>query len=221
MFLAISEMRRNRTRFLLIISIVALVTTLILFIVALAEGLGAGNIEGLQKLNAELLVFQDKSKYQLATSALPWKGLRQVRRVEGVKAVGALGFAGAAIPAEFTRDGRALDIALVGVQPGQPGQPPVVVGEQLAGERERAAVLDANTQQRTGLRVGDTLTIRSVQDAADEFYQLTVVGIADDRQFNLRPSVFVPLRVWDELRPGSREGSGQREVITSVLAVQA
>ncbi|MHB1134106.1 MAG: ABC transporter permease [Chloroflexota bacterium] len=221
MFLALSEIKRNRSRFLLIISIVALVTTLILFIVALAEGLGSGNIEGLKKLDADLLVFQDKSKYQLATSALPWERLRQTRRVEGVGAVGALGFAGASVPAEFTRDGRALDIALVGVQPGQPGQPPVLAGRQLAGERERAVVLDADTQMRTGLGVGDTLTVRTVQDAGDEFYELAVVGISDERQFNLRPSVFVPLRVWDELRPGTREGIGEREVITSVLAVRA
>jgi putative ABC transport system permease protein len=219
-FLALSEIKRSRSRFLLIISIVALITTLILFIVALAEGLGSGNIEGIQKLNANLLVFQDKSKLQLSTSALPWDRLRQVRRVDGVTAVGALGFAGVSIPAEATRDGKALDVALVGVQPGQPGEPPVVAGQQLTGERARVAIVDRKTQLRTGLRPGDTLTIRTVQDAKDEYYELTVVGLADDRQFNLRPAVFVPLRVWDELRPGTREGVGQREVVASVLAVQ-
>ena len=61
MFLALAEIRRNRSRFLLIVAIIALITALTLFIAALADGLGTGNIQGLQKLDADLLVFQEKS----------------------------------------------------------------------------------------------------------------------------------------------------------------
>ena len=60
MFLALTEIRRNRSRFLLIVAIIALITALTLFIAALADGLGSGNIQGLQKLDADLLVFQGK-----------------------------------------------------------------------------------------------------------------------------------------------------------------
>ena len=44
-YLAIKEVLHNKGRFLLIALIVALITTLVLFIAALAEGLGSGNRE--------------------------------------------------------------------------------------------------------------------------------------------------------------------------------
>lgn len=220
MHLAWSEIKRNRTRFLLIAFIIALITTLVLFIVALAEGLGSGNIEGLTKLDANLLVFQDKSKLSLAASALPWERLRQVKRVPGVLAAGAVGFSAASIPAGETLSGVALDVAFLGVQPGEPGSPPIVQGRPLRTEREKAAVIDRHTQLRTGLQPGDTLIIRTVQDAKDEYHSLPVVGITDARQFSLRPSVFVPLRTWDAMRPGSKANLESREIVPSFLAVQ-
>ena len=220
MFLAVSEIRRNLSRFLLIGAIIALVTTLILFIVALAEGLGSGNVEGIRKLDADLLVFQENSKLSLNSSVLPLERVRQVARVEGVMAAGAVAFSGVTIPASGTNTGRDLDIALVGVQPGAPGEPPVSTGRRLNGSRERGAIVDRATQQRTGLGPGDTVTIRSVQDAKEEYYTLTVVGVTDDRQFSLRPSVFVPLRTWDRLRPGTLVNVDERDLVASFIAVQ-
>jgi hypothetical protein len=44
-YLAFKEIWYNRSRYLLIGLIVALITTLVLFIAALAEGLGSGNRE--------------------------------------------------------------------------------------------------------------------------------------------------------------------------------
>src|SRR4051794_22095448 len=56
--LALKEVWRTRGRFLLVSSVIALITILVLFIAALAEGLGTGNREYLQKLDAELVVYQ-------------------------------------------------------------------------------------------------------------------------------------------------------------------
>lgn len=220
MHLALSEIRRNRSRFLLISSIIALITTLVLFIVALSEGLGSGNIEGLTKLDANLLVFQDKSKLSLAASQLSWERVRRVKRVEGVTAVGAMGFSSVSIPTEYTLNQQQLDVVLVGVQPGEPGDPPIVQGRPLRTEREKAAVIDRKTQLRTGLKPGDVLMVRSVQDAKDEYYALVVAGVTDDRQFSLRPSVFVPLRTWSTLRPGTRPSLDAGDLAVSVLAVR-
>ncbi len=220
MFLALSEIRRNRSRFLLIVAIIALITALTLFIAALADGLGTGNIQGLQKLDADLLVFQSKSRLSLTQSALPWERIREARRVPGVSQVGALGFSSATVPAEYTTAGRLLDVALVGVQPGLPGEPPVLAGRTLGSERERAAIIDRKTQLRTGLAVGDQLRLRTVQDAKDEFYDLTVVGITDDRQYSLRPTVFVPILTWDRVRPGTLVDVDSRGIIVNVLAIR-
>ena len=57
-YLAFMEIWRNRSRFFLFSLVIALITTLVLFIAALAQGLSNANIEYLSKLDAQLIVFQ-------------------------------------------------------------------------------------------------------------------------------------------------------------------
>ena len=67
-YLAFKETWRNKGRFLLVSFVIALVTTLVLFVDGLAEGLGSGNIELLQKLDGELVLFQEN--VDLSASAI-------------------------------------------------------------------------------------------------------------------------------------------------------
>jgi len=55
------EFWRNRGPVFPVSLVIALITLLILFIDGLAEGLGAGNIEYLDKLDAELVLFQENT----------------------------------------------------------------------------------------------------------------------------------------------------------------
>ena len=71
LYLALKEIWYNKGRFLLIASIVALITTLILFIAALAEGLGNGNREYISKLDGELLVYQKNVDLAISARSLP------------------------------------------------------------------------------------------------------------------------------------------------------
>src|SRR4051812_41893058 len=87
-YLAFKEMWYNRTRFLLIGMIVALITTLVLFIAALAEGLGSGNREYIEKLNAELVVYQSDVDLSIASSRIGRSKLSAIRRLPGVAEVG-------------------------------------------------------------------------------------------------------------------------------------
>ena len=69
-YLAFKEFWRNKGRFLMVSLVIALITTLVLFIDGLAEGLGSGNIEYLEKLNAELVLFQDGTDLSTSTSRM-------------------------------------------------------------------------------------------------------------------------------------------------------
>ncbi len=57
-YLAFKEIWRTRGRFMLFSMVIGLITVLVLFVAALAEGLGSGNREYLQKLTADLVVYQ-------------------------------------------------------------------------------------------------------------------------------------------------------------------
>jgi putative ABC transport system permease protein len=216
--LALKEIWRNRGRFLLFSLVVALITVLILFVAALGEGLGSGNREYLEKLNADLIAYQDTARLSIASSRIGCEKRREVRRVEGVREVGSIGFASVSIP--MGGEDEPFDISLIGVEPGKPGEPPVVAGQGLVRRSADEAIIDRTVALMTKLQVGDGLTIRSTQGNEDQFYELEVVGISDGRKYGLRPSVFVPIVTWDEIRPKAVVGPGEEEPACNVVAVQ-
>ena len=218
-YLALKEIWRGRGRFILFSMVIALITVLVLFVAALAEGLGSGNREYLEKLNADLIVYQSNVDLSVGASRLGVDRLSEVRRVPGVQTVGPIGTASAALI--LGDDRKPLNVALIGVEPGLPGEPPALKGAGLRSRRSKEAVIDRQTALRAGLEVGDTLTVKSIQDTKEQFYNLRVVGISDNRQFSLQPSVFVPISTWDEIRPQAAIGGNpDAEVVANVIGVQ-
>jgi putative ABC transport system permease protein len=215
--LAFREIWRNRGRFLLFSLVIALITVLILFIAGLGQGLGSGNREYVEKLSAQLLVYQDVARLSIASSRLERITYQFIRSIDGVRDAGPISFAGVSIP--LNGGAEPLDVSLIGVTPGRPGEPPVVTGEGLRQRSADEAIIDRTVALVTGLTVGDTLTIRSPQGLEDEFYDLRVVGISDSRKYGLRPSVVVPCITWDKIRPQAMTGEGG-ELLCNLVAVQ-
>jgi len=215
--LAVKEVWRNRSRFLLFSLVIALITLLVLFVAGLAEGLGSGNREYIAKLEAELIAYQETAELTIPNSRISAATLRTIRRLEGVKAAGPIAFASASIPMPV---GDPLNISLVGVEPGQPGEPPVVMGEGLARRSGDEAIIDRTVAAMTGLRPGDTLVVRTIQEDAERFYALRLSGLSDSRKYSLRPSVFVPQATWDAIRPRAMLGTSLGELPTNVVAIR-
>lgn len=226
-YLAFKEIWYNKGRFLLIAMIVALITTLVLFIAALGEGLGGGNREYLEKLNAELIVYQEKVDLAIGASRIGRSTVAEIRRVPGVVDLGQVAFSSATLVFDEEDGGNGfitgvepLDVALVGVEPGRPGEPPAFEGRNLGRDRADEVVLDRNAALRSGLKVGDPITIKAIQGTDEEFYTLTVVGISDGRQYSLAPSVFLPFLTWEKVRPQGEGDVARGELISNVVAVQ-
>ena len=96
-----------------------------------------------------------------------------------------------------------LKVALLGIEPGEPGEPLVVKGRHLGTKLAQDVILDRTTILRSGLDVGNTLTLRVTQGYQDEFFRLRVVGISDGQQYALQPVIFTPLFTWERIRPKS------------------
>ncbi|MBE7472618.1 MAG: hypothetical protein DPW09_38685 [Anaerolineae bacterium] len=217
-YLGFKEIWRNKGRFLLISLVIALITTLVLFIAALAEGLGLGNREYIEKLNAELLLYQEDVDFSIPSSRVGRSELNNVARVPGVSAVGPIGFSNTSL---ILPGQEPLDTSLIGVEPGKPGAPPVLAGQALQSRRAKEAVIDQNVVAKTGLKVGDTFTIKTIQGTEEQFYTLTVTGISDSRRYSIQPSIFVPILAWEEIKPkATPESDPDREFIFNVIAVK-
>jgi putative ABC transport system permease protein len=217
-FLAIKEIWRNRGRFLLVALVIALITLLVLFIAALGEGLGNGNREYLSKLDAQLIAFQSKSDTLISASRLDRDRLASIARVEGVADAGMLGASSANLI--LPDQDEPLKVALLGVEPGHVGEPPVLQGRQLGTKLSNEVILDRNTALRSGLVVGDTLEIRVTQGTRDEYYKLRVVGISSGQQYSLQPSIFVPFFTWDKVRPKSEAEINSSDPIANIILIK-
>lgn len=217
-YLALKEVLRNRGRFLLVSIVIALITLLVLFIAALGEGLGNGNREYISKVDASLIVYQAKSDFLIQASRLGRDRLSAIRRVEGVADAGMLGAASATLV--LSSEDEPLKTALLGVEPGRPGEPNVVQGQQLSTDLADEVIIDRNTALRSGLGLGDTLTLRVTQGTQDEFFSLRVVGIAGAQQYSLQPSIFVPFFTWDRIRPKSEAEVNSSNPVANVILVK-
>jgi putative ABC transport system permease protein len=218
-YLASKEIWRNKARFVAVGLVITLITTLVLFIAALAEGLGTGNREYISKLNADVLVYQDNSNLVIGASRLSRARINDVNRVAGVASAGLIGVSTVNIVTPALKD--PLSVALLGVQPGKPGEPPAIEGHTFRSERGNEAILERSVVLRTGLKLGDQFTVKVIQGTDEQRFTLTVVGISDGQQYSLQPSVFVPFLTWDKIRPQAAVQAGaQSELAGNVIAVK-
>ena len=189
-----------------------------LFIAALGAGLGSGNREYLEKLDADLIVYQDTARLIIGSSRIACDTRSSIRSVEGVKDAGALGFASAAVVNDDGSD--PMDISLIGVEPGKPGEPPVVRGQGFVRRSADEVIIDRTVALMTRRRVGDTITLRATLGNEYEYYVLTIVGISDSRKYGLRASVFAPIVTWDTIRPKAAPAPAAEDPTCNVVAVQ-
>ncbi|MGB9669081.1 MAG: ABC transporter permease [Anaerolineales bacterium] len=217
-YLALKEILRYRGRFLLFSLVITLITTLVLFIAALAQGLSNASNQYLEKLDADLIVFQKNVNLNFSASRLSLDKLRAVRRLPEVAEVGPIGFANGTIISNSKNP--KLDVSLIGLEPNQLGMPPVVNGEPFYFDRGNQAVIDQNVVMKTGLKVGDKMVIKTIIGTKEEFKTVEIVGISDEEQFLYAPSVFLPYETWDNIRPQAGQNGQGNSGITNVIAVK-
>jgi putative ABC transport system permease protein len=217
LYLSLKEMWRNRGRFLLFSLVIALITLLVLFIAALADGLGNGNREYLQKLNGDLIVYKANVDLSIGASQLDRARLAEVKRVPGVKDAGQVSFSSVVL---LLNDAKKLNVAVIGVELGKPGEPPVLEGSQLQSKTSREVILDRNVALRTNYKVGDEITVKTIQDTKEQLYRLKVVGITDGRQYSIQPSIIVSQDTFNLLKPGLLPNPNQTDLVSNIIVVQ-
>ena len=91
-YLSLKEIWRNETKYLLFSLVIALISLLVLFTAGLGEGLATNNKEYLEKLDAQLLVFQTDVNYPTTASRLDYKKYKRAKRIIGLEDVGPIAF---------------------------------------------------------------------------------------------------------------------------------
>ena len=218
-YLSLKEVWRNKGRFFLFSLVIALIAVLVLFTAGLGEGLASANKEYLEKLDAQLLAFQANTGYSTIESRLDYKTVKRIRRVEGVADAGPIAFSNVKIVSEEGLD--PIDVSFIGVEPGKPGAPEVIVGDNLRSQQAKAVVIDQRVAEDMNVGIDDYITIKVTQGTEDEFYNLRVTGITDGQQYFFRPSIFVTLPIWDKYRPKADPSVYSSQPAVNVIAIRA
>ena len=217
-YLSIKELWRNKARFFLFSLVIALIAILVLFTAGLGEGLASANKEYLEKLDAELLVFQEDTGYSTIESRLDYQKVKRVRRVEGIVDAGPIGFSNAEITLGEGLD--PIDVSFIGIEPGKPGLPTPIIGDTIRSRQSKVVIIDERIAETANVGVGDYITINTTQGTEDKSYDLRVVGITSGQQYFFQPSVFVSLSIWDKYRPKADPTISSSRPVTNVIAVQ-
>lgn len=215
-YLALKEIFRNKGRFLLVSLVIALITLLVLFIAALGEGLANGNRQYIANLDAQLIVFLEKSDFIIPSSRLETNTARTVRRVDGVADAGPIYTSNT----EIVSLQEPLKVSMLGAEPGRPGMPEILEGREFRGGEARETVIDRGVAIRSGIKVGDEIEIRSTQGTDDQFFTLEVVGLVDGQSYAFQPTIFVPVTTWEKIRPQSEADLNSDTPYPNIIAVK-
>ena len=215
-YLSFKELWRNRARFFLVSMVIALITILVLFIAGLGEGLGTNNRQYLENLDAQLVVFRDKSDFIIPASRLEQTAAEQIRDIAGVADAGGIATSSVAI---LLPDDEVLKVALLGVEPGRPGAPEAEQGQSLSENAVNEVLIDQNVIDRSDIKVGDTIRVRSTQGTEDVIYELKVTGTTEGQFYTFQPAIFVSYATWDEVRTKSDAELGRPSTTVNVVAV--
>ncbi len=227
MFLALRELRRAKARFGLLIAAVGLLVFLILTQQALQDGLITSFVGAVRTQSAPVLVYDVDSQRTLQGGVVTPELEEAVAAVEGVADVGRIGQGTFTVtitpegsepgPADSDSDADAAYFAYEQQDLGGPetlsaGRRPARAGEAVGS----AADFDLGDQVRV-----DAVGGADGADGADEQAggpKVTVVGLAEDAQIQVTPTLFVR---WGDYESAVRAANPDaREVLPSAVAVR-
>jgi putative ABC transport system permease protein len=200
--IGILEIRRRKSLFALIALIVALISYLILMINGLGVGLNEMAGSALKNFNADAIAYSDSSGLSVIRSEMSRDTVDAASAAEGVEDAAALGY----VAANYQRrNGDIKSVALIGYDPGTIGQPGLRDGRLLNVKDGSGLIADKGLLKSTGLKVGDTLTVR-LRLMAEEF---TIVGETDEGAFFFQPTAYILRDTWRQLKYGGMPAEEQ------------
>jgi putative ABC transport system permease protein len=207
MFNAIRDLMFAKGRFVMVGTVVALVSFLVIILSGMSSGLVKANISGLMALPATHMAFEwtDHPSYRnTMVERYMWEGWQDA---DGVKVAEPLGHT---VFNARTEDDKPIEIALWGIAPDSIVEPTVSSGEQL-GRSENGVIISRDLLD-DGVKIGDTIFLDRV------LTELVVIGVVEDsRNIGHLPIIYAPLRKWQEATYGPPGGPPPGEKLPDVV----
>jgi len=200
--LAIRELVREPTRFVIATGALTLLVVLLLLLGGLLDGLFLGSTGAIRTQDADAFVYSGDARTSFLRSRIDPELRQQVEAVDGVDDAGGLGIA--LLAAQVPGEGELADTAVVGYErPTNDVPAPPPPGQAWADERLKAS----------GVEQGETLAV------GPEAIPIEVVGFVDDTNYLLQGGLWVEPATWRELAGSARPDAAVGEGVFQVLVV--
>lgn len=209
MSLALREMTRAKVRFGLLALALGLLVFLILFQVALRDGLITQFIGALRNQSAPVLVYGDQARKNLEGSQITPEVFDAIGDVDGVESIGRLGEGTFTVSTDSSRkastasgdpDDRLVDAVIFGYDPdttgGDGGVPlgaPTTLTEGRLPEGPGEAVASEGNDE-DGFELGATVLVEP------DGLEIVIVGLASDVNYSVSPTLFVHWSTYEGAR---------------------
>lgn len=184
MFLAIKEMKKEKSRFLLIISIVVLISYLVFFLTGLAYGLATDNRSGVDLWQANKVVLKSGSNANILSSAFDIEKLSDFDGLD-VSPIN-IGRSVAYINGS-EQDDQTVGLVLMGLNQDSPAYPKLIDGK--LPEKENEVLASLSLRDEDGVDIGDRLVL-SMNDR-----EFIVTGFTEESKFNVAPVIYTELKM--------------------------
>jgi putative ABC transport system permease protein len=207
MFLALREIRRAKVRFALLIAAVGLLVFLILTQQALQNGLLTSFVGAIERQSAPVLVYATDGQRTLQGSVITPPLQETIEDTEGVGATGRIGQGTFTVTID---GGDQSDAAVIGYDDPALGAP-----DELSAGRQAEGAGEA-VGSSVDFSLGDVVTVVAPTDDVEPF-ELEIVGLADDAQIQVSPTMFV---TWDDYEQAVRTANPDaQQVLPNAIGV--
>ncbi len=189
---ALKELNGSKLRYVLMVAVVTLMVWLVIFLVAMAEGLADETTSLFKNMPADYYVFSEKSDNILSKTLLEKKTINDLKKIEGVKDVTYLSYQPATLTdAENVKE----DAALFAIEGDGFIAPQIIEGRSLDKQNTYGVVAD-NRLKVNGYRLGSYFQVEGYNQP------LTIVGFTKGNAYLYLPVVFIHNQTWQEIRFG-------------------
>lgn len=184
MFLALKEMKKEKGRFILIISIFVLISYLVYFLLGLAYGLAQDGRTAVDQWNANEIILARGSNDSITSSMLDKDQIEEDLKGIDYELVNLT--RAAAYKNSDADEDNLVNISIIGFDSDSNRFPEILDGKEI--EEDNEVIASASLKDEEGLKIGDQLKLSS----NDKVFK--IVGFTDDYKYSVSPVIYTKLK---------------------------
>lgn len=201
MFLALKEMKKEKGRFILIISIVFLISYLVFFLTGLSYGLSRANRSAVDFWNGDRIVLQKGTNKNILSSVLEKSDKDDFKshKISPINISAAIAFKN-----KDKNEDTTYDIFMVGFDKNSKNIAPIVEGRNIE-DYDKEVIASISIKEEEGFKLNDKILLSQNEK------EYEIVGFTEESKFSVRPVFYTSLENASKEMMGFKESKENKD----------